>query len=169
MVGRLPIFAAVAFAMAAAQTQPDFSGRWVLERSEGAGVENARALVVRQPVVRENVYGVPIQPVFLQITVERQFAAATRTDTYCICRGGRVGGVTAGGQSRGPTSSFFVRWEENRLVIDTATSAGENGLPVAHTEVWQLDANGTLTVKIEDRVQGAEPRTGTATYRRATS
>lgn len=58
-----------------AQSQPDFSGHWVLMRPENAGSDVPRALTIEQPVVRRNLYGEPIKPGFLQITIERQLAA----------------------------------------------------------------------------------------------
>jgi hypothetical protein len=142
---------------------PDFSGRWSLVRPETAGAEVARTLTVRQPIVRTNVYGAPMAPAFLQITIERQLAATSQTDTYTIgSRSGSVSGVPPGASVR--SSSTLVRWEDKRLVIDTTISVG--GTSAERTEVWQLDPDGTLTVSVTQRSSGTEPSTTTATYRR---
>jgi hypothetical protein len=162
-------------ATVAAQSQPDFSGRWVLAHPEAAGAGVAGALTVRQPIVRTNVHGVPMEPVFKEITVERQFGTDTQADTFQIgVHGGTVGGVVANGAATGagpdiPQTRFFVRWEDNRLVIDTGRYSGstrEAGPYTERTEVWQLDAAGMLIVTITDRGPGAESTTRTLTYRR---
>ena len=72
------------------QDKPDFSGRWILENSSGAGPDVARSLTVRQPVVRTNVYGAPIPPSFKDLSVERQFVSGVRAETYQI---GVEGGI----------------------------------------------------------------------------
>ena len=55
--GGLSILSLLVAATVAAQDKPDFSGRWILETSAGAGPDVARSLTVHQPVVRTNVYG----------------------------------------------------------------------------------------------------------------
>jgi hypothetical protein len=160
--------------MVAAQSQPDFSGRSVLALPERAGADVARTLTVRQPIVRTNVYGAPMEPFFKEITIERQFVTHTHTDTYPIGVEGGVVGVTGSGRVTGlgvniPETRFSVRWEDNRLVIDTGSysaSTREAGPYTERTEAWQLDAAGMLTVTITDRASGAESTTSTATYRR---
>jgi hypothetical protein len=120
-------------------------------------------MTVRQPIVRTDVHGAPMDPSFLNITIEREFATTTRTDTYLIgVQRGTVGGVSAGGPTRSTT--VFARWEGDRLVIDTTSAS--NGTFVERTEVLQYDAAGMLTVTLTERSTGAEPSTTTATYRR---
>jgi len=60
--GWLSILSMLVAATVAAQDNPDFSGRWMLETSAGAGPDVALFLTVRQPVVRTNVYGAPMPP-----------------------------------------------------------------------------------------------------------
>jgi hypothetical protein len=156
----------------AGQSQPDFSGRWVLVRAEPASLQAAGTLIATQPVERTNVHGAPIAPVFLTITIERQFVDRSRTDTYNIgVEGGLVGGIAAGHdpQANVPQTRFVVRWQDNRLVMDTGSYAGssrEAGPYTERTETWQLDDAGLLTVTIVDRRTGGEPTTSRATYRR---
>jgi hypothetical protein len=166
-LGWLSSLSIFAVATVAAQSQPDFSGGWALLRSEGASADVARTLTVRQPIVRTNVYGAPIEPFFKEITIERQFATSTRTDTYLIgARGGTVEGAVSGlnASGRERSTSVFARWEDNRLVIDTGSSS--EGIQIGRTEVWQFDAAGILTVTVTDRAAGTESRTTTVTYRR---
>jgi hypothetical protein len=113
-----------------------------------------------------------MQPFFRTITIERQFVDRAHTDTFDIgAEGGRVGGIVAGHDPLTPVpqTRFFVRWEGNRLVMDTGSYAGssrEAGPYTERTETWQLDEAGLLTVTMVDRRSGAEPATSTATYRR---
>jgi hypothetical protein len=58
----LSILPMLVAATVAAQDNPDFAGRWVLETSADAGPDVALFLTVRQPVVRTNVYGAPMPP-----------------------------------------------------------------------------------------------------------
>src|SRR5262245_24156245 len=103
----------------AAQDKPDFSGRWVLVSSGTPDPSAAQTLSVRQTVTRTNVRGGPMQPSFSTLIVERQFADRAATATYQIgVQGGMVGGGDA--QSRTETR-HSVRWEGNRLVIETGS------------------------------------------------
>ena len=144
----------------AAQSQPDFSGRWVLVRSDRAGAEVANTLTVRQPIVRTNVYGAPMDPSYLRITIERQFASSNRTDTYLI---GARGGTVSSGNVRASTT-VFARWENNRLVVDT--SSASDVAKTARTEVWQYDDAGMLIVTVTERAANVDSITITAMYRR---
>src|SRR5712691_52367 len=98
-------------------------------------------------------------PFFKELSVERQFVTGVRTETYQIgVEGGRVGVLPA---NRGTAAdvnvsrtSFSVRWEDSRLVIDTGSYSGatrESGPYTEHTEVWRLDAAGLLILSITDR------------------
>jgi hypothetical protein len=161
-LGWLSSLSILVVATVAAQTQPDFTGQWALIRSDGAGADVARTLTVRQPIVRTNVYGAPMEPSFLRITIERQFANSTRADTYLIgARGGTVSGAIAGS---GRSTSVFARWEDNRLVIDTGSFS--EGVSTGRTEVWRYDAAGMLIVAVSERSSNADSRTTVATYRR---
>jgi hypothetical protein len=154
------------------QSQPDFSGRWDLVRVEPADAQAAGTLVVQQPIVRTNVYGAPMQPFFKSIAIERRFVDRTATDTYDIgVKGGRVNGIVAGHDPLTPVpqTRCFVRWEGNRLVMDTGSYAGssrEAGPYTERTETWQLDDAGLLTMTIVDRRSDTDSTTSTATYRR---
>jgi hypothetical protein len=162
-LGRLSTLSILVVTSVLAQSKPDFSGRWVLLRPESAGADVARTVTVRQPIVRANVHGAPMEPSFLQITLERHFARFAQTDTYLIgVQGGTVGGLNAGGSRR--STRVFARWEGDRLVIDTSsTSDGESA---ERTEVLQYDVDGLLTVTVTERSSGVESRRMTATYRR---
>jgi hypothetical protein len=170
----LSILSMLVTATVAGQDKPDFSGRWILERPADAGPDVPRSLTVRQPVVRTNVYGAPMPPFFKELSVERQFVTDVRTETYQIgVEGGTVYGLPA---NRGTApdvnpsqTRFSVRWEDNRLVIDTGSYSGptrEAGPYTEHTEVWQLDAAGMLILTITDRGSGITSTTKALTYRK---
>jgi len=159
----------------AGQDKPDFSGRWVLESPADPAADIARSLTVRQSIVRTTARGTPMQPFFGDLTVERELPTGLRSDTYQIgVVGGVVGGVDRTGRAAGPggqsrQTRFSVRWNEDRLVIETGTYSGptrESGPYTEHMEVWSLDAGKRLLVTVTDRRSGAEPVTRTLTYRR---
>ena len=156
----------------AAQSQPDFSGRWDLVRVEPADAQAAATLVVQQLIARTNVYGAPMQPFFKSITIERRFSDRTHTDAYDIgVQGGKIGGITAGQDPLTPVpqTRFVVRWEGNRLVVDTGSYAGSSreAAPYSErTETWQLDDARLLTITTVVRRSSADSTTSTATYRR---
>src|SRR5215510_9387167 len=103
----------------AAQDKPDFSGRWVLVSSSTPDPSAAQTLTVRQTVTRTNVRGGLMQPFFSTLIVKRQFADRATTDTYQIgVQGGIVGGIVGGGIAE---TRHSVRWEGNRLVIETGS------------------------------------------------
>jgi hypothetical protein len=99
---------------AAAQGKPDFSGEWILAASASVGLSVARGLTIRQRITRTNALGAPIEPFFDELIVVRTFADHTQTDTYQL---GVQGGVVGGG----PQTRYSVRWEGNRLLIETGT------------------------------------------------
>ena len=172
--GWLSILLMFVAATVAAQDKPDFSGRWILETSAGAGPAVARSLTVRQLVVRTNVYGDPMPPFFKELSVERQFGDDLRVESHQIGVEGGVVGVVAANRGTAsdvnvPQTRFSVRWEGNRLVIDTGRYSGptrEAGPYTEHTEVWQLDSRGMLLLSITDRGSGIASTTKTLTYRK---
>ena len=171
--GWLSILAMLVAGTVAAQDKPDFSGRWILETSAGPGPDGARALTVRQAVARPNVYGAPMPPFFKELSVDRQFGTDVRTETYQIgVEGGMVSGISPANRGIAPEFSqtrFSVRWDDNRLVIDTGIYSGRTrdaGPYTEHTEMWQLDAAGKLIVSTTDRRSGIASTTKTLTYRK---
>jgi hypothetical protein len=133
----------VAMGVDAAQDKPDFSGRWILVASARSDPSVAQSLTVRQPVIRTNVFGAPMPPSFLQLTVDREFIGSTQTDNYQIgVEGGTVGGVVGG---RSFKTHVSVRWEGDRLLIETSSYSGssrDDGPYREHREEWELDPAG---------------------------
>ena len=174
----LAIVPMLAVATAAAQDKPDVSGTWALADPASVGPDAARNLTLTMTVVRQNVRGEPIGPFFDSLTVTREFATGARSvDSYRLgveggTARGTVGGLsTAGAGSRASASQtrFSVRWQGNRLVIETASYSGasrEAGPYTEHAEVWQLDAAGMLILTVTDRGSEFETRTSILTYRR---
>jgi hypothetical protein len=163
---RFAVVSIILASSAAGQTQPDFSGRWVLIDPIDAAGSIARTLVVQQPIARTNAYGAPMPPAFLKITIERHFVGDTRTDVYQI---GLEGGKVFGGNAPIPQTRFSVRWDGDRLVIDTASYSGpsrEAGPYTERSETWQLERQGTLRVTIDDRGSAIESMSITTRYRR---
>src|SRR5688572_26971849 len=128
-----------------AQDKPDFSGRWVLVDSEQPGPETPRALSIRQSLVRTNVRGEPMTPYFSEISIEREFASATRAETHAIgILGGSVSGIVGSGKPARPRSHHSVKWDGNALVFENGSYAGElpeTGVWTERREVWSLDAD----------------------------
>jgi hypothetical protein len=156
---------------AAAQDQPDFSGRWVLVSSAVADPNAARSLNIRQPVRVTNALGAPMAPYFLELIVEREFADRVTTETHTIGVGGGIVGGVAGGDLAGARyqSRFSVRWEGDRLVIERGSYSGQTRDAVPyweHTEEWEMDAAGMLVVTVTDRASDAAPKSNTFMYRR---
>jgi hypothetical protein len=82
------------------------------------------------------------------------------TDTYQI---GVQGGVVGGG---GTESRYSVRWEGNRLVIETGSysdPARRDGPYSVHMEERQLDAAGRIVLSVTDRRSGAQETSNTLT------
>ena len=135
----------------------------------------ARALTVRQSIVRTTVWGTPMEPFFRDLTVEREFTNGVRSESYQIgVGGGVVGGVDRTGRGtlpngQRPETRFSVRWDGNGLVIETGNYSGprrESGRYTEHSEVWWLDAEGRLVMTVTDKSSGAESAAQTLTYQR---
>jgi hypothetical protein len=155
----------------AAQDKPDFSGRWVLQDPAKPGADVPRTLVVRQPLRTATALGVPMPPVFIDISVERRFETGVRTDTYDI--GTEAG--TVSGQGVSPPDAFHpstrvsVKWEGDRLRIDTAsytTPTRDSGPVAEHSEVWRLETQDRLVITVVDPRDRIEPPMRMLTYRR---
>ena len=170
----LSMLSIVVAASVVAQDRPDFSGRWVLESPSAAGPDVARSLTVRQPIVRTNVSGAPMEPVFEELTVERRYASGTRSDTYRFGVGGTVGGGNRAGRGTGangmiPETRVSLRWDGSLLVLDTGSYSGptrEAGPYTERTEVWQLNDAGRLVLSVTSRGSGVDATSQTLTYRK---
>jgi hypothetical protein len=154
-----------------AQDKPDFSGRWVLVASKQPGAETPRTLSVRQSLVRTNVRGEPMDPYFKEISIEREFVSATRTETHAIgIVGGSVSGIVGTGKPAGSRSHHAVKWDGNALVFEHGSYTGDlpkTGVWTERREVWSLEPGGRLRVTISTR--GSADLSGTTTnltYRR---
>jgi hypothetical protein len=92
------------------------------------------------PVTRQ-----PMKPSFKDITVARELANGTRSETYQI---GIAGGTVPGrpdGSPDGLRSHHRVEWEERTLVIENGSYTGptrESGQWAERREVWSLDPGG---------------------------
>ena len=155
----------------AAQDKPDFSGRWVLVSSSTPDPSAAQILTVRQTVTRTDVRGRPMEPYFSALIVERQFADRAATATYQIgVQGGMVGAIVGGGRAETRAETrHSVRWDGNRLVIETGSYSGpsrSDGPYSERSEEWQLDAAGRLVLSVTDRRSGAQEASNTLTYQK---
>ncbi len=154
----------------AAQDTPDFSGRWVLATPQQSEADIPLALTVRQTLVRTTVRGEPMQPFFRDITIERQFETATRSENHLIgVQGGTVPGLRADGSPNGPTDHHAVKWDGNALVFESGSYTGqrpETGTWAERREIWSLDADGRLRVAIITRSSDDGSKNITLMYRR---
>jgi hypothetical protein len=156
---------AAATGRVAAPGKPDFSGQWVLVNSTDSATSVAHELTVHESIARQSVQGATIDPPLITLTFERQATSGTRSQTYTVgTEGGIVGGVTSGQSTR---TRFSVKWEDDRLVIDTRSySESDSGPYVKREEVWSLDAQDRLFIAVTERASGIEPKTSSFTYRR---
>jgi hypothetical protein len=158
----------------AAQEKPDFTGEWVLVAPRDGAMDSAPALSVRQWLEHAtSVRGVPID--IPHVAIERDFPTGARSERYTIGTSGGVAGGVTSGSVRGATPSvsvstrYAVKWDDERLVIETGRYSGpspEAGPYSEHHEVWSLDVEGSLVMTVTDRAPHAEPRTTVLTYRR---
>jgi hypothetical protein len=153
----------------ATQNEPDFSGEWVLVSAARSDSDAAPMLTVRQTLVRTDALGQPMAPFFSQLIVERKSVDHPRKDTYQLgvhgVRGGISGGIVGGG---GVQTRYSVRWEGDRLVIETGSYSGpgrQDGPYSEHTEEWRLDREGLLILQLTDR-SDKDQTSNTLTYRR---
>jgi hypothetical protein len=154
----------------AARAKPDFTGQWVLVTPPEAAGDAAPELSVRQWF--EHTTSVRGDPIDLpRVTIERQFQGGVRSETYRIgVIEGTVGGVAAGVSVPSWQTRFAVKWDGDRLVIETGRYFGsprEKGPYSEHGEVWDLDPQGRLVMTITDRDSTTESRTIELTYRKA--
>jgi hypothetical protein len=153
----------------AGQDKPDFSGRWALT-GDVVDADVAKAMSVRQSLVRANVRGEPITPYFKDITTSREYETRTGTDTYAIgIIGGLVPGVRPGGTETGEHRLHAVNWDGDTLVFEsgTCTREGSRGKRWSErSEVWQLEPDGRLRVTITTRSAVERARTVTVLYQR---
>ncbi len=156
-------------ATVATQDRPDFSGRWVLESASQATADTPRVLSVKQTLVRTNVRGESIKPLFKDIIVDRELESGTRSEAHII---GVVGGVISGevsGQPTAPRRHHAVRWEGNTLVFESGSYTGharETGVWTERREVWSLESGGRLRLTVESRSSVGTQSTVTLIYRR---
>ncbi len=154
----------------AAQSKPDFSGRWILTTRQ-TDVDIPSALSVRQTIARTTLRSDPMEPFFRDITIERQLETGTTSETYPIgVQGGAVPVFRADGSPNcGPTAHHAVRWEGNALVLESGSYTGgrpETGVWTERREVWSLIPDGRLSVVITNRSSGDALRHVTLVYRR---
>jgi hypothetical protein len=153
----------------AAQAKPDFTGQWVLVTPRDGATDAARELSVRQWLEHTtSVRGVPID--LPHVAIERQLPSGVRAESYQIgIVGGMTGGSPAGANVPSWSTRYAVRWDGDRLVIETASYSGStpaSGPHTEHDEVWALDAQGRLVMTVTDRGSSTELRTTEFTYRR---
>lgn len=148
----LTIAALLAVAVVAAQTHPNFSGRWVLV-SETSPQE--LPLAHRLTVEQTDTHPLPM------LTVRRD--DSERIERYQI---GIVGGVVGGDRQSTSRSWHSVVWREARLVI--ALEESHDSSRAYSSETWELDREGHLVLTRTERHEpdSTPPRTTVGTYRR---
>jgi hypothetical protein len=108
-----------------------------------------------------------MNPFFKDITVVRELANGTSSETFQIgVVGGSLGGTVAG---EFPSRHHRVIWEEQILVIETGSYTGptpESGQWAERREAWSLDPEGRVRLAITSRSSGSASSTVTLVYRR---
>jgi hypothetical protein len=159
---------------AAASDQPDFSGRWILDPRIAAGPDVARTLIVRQVLRRTNFRGDPIEPIFSDVSIDRELEGRLVSESHAIgLVGGVVGGIVSGTQPdsrpRGSWNQYAVTWDGSALIFDTASGSGaerDQGPWTERREAWSLDDGGRLKIVISTRSSEGAARSLTLLYRR---
>ena len=149
-----------------AQEKPDFTGRWVLVTSTDGATNVASAMSVRQWFEHTaSVRGVPIG--LPNIEIDRQFQTGVRSESHQIGVEGGMTTVSAGVNVPRVRTRYAVKWDGDRLVVETGRYSGptqESGRYSEHDEVWSLDKKGRLVLTVTDRGSGTEPRTTQLIY-----
>ncbi|HMC77456.1 MAG TPA: pyridoxamine 5'-phosphate oxidase family protein [Vicinamibacterales bacterium] len=155
------------------QDKPDFSGRWILVSADPPGPDVPRAMTVTQQLVSTTVRGEAMTPFFKDITIERETATSTRSETSWLgVNGGVVGGIVGsipGASMNTQRSHHSVTWDGLTLVFEHRSETGENYQPGDWTErreAWSLEPDGRLRIVITTRGSRDQPRTVTSIYRR---
>jgi hypothetical protein len=146
-----------------AQDKPEFSGVWILMPSDSSASSAAQTLVVHQLLTRTSVRGIALDHPLITFEIERHSSGSVHSERYQI---GVIGGTIIGDVE----THHSTTWDGDRLVIETiysTYSARQRNTEISstHTEVWSLDAQGTLSVVATDQNADAKPRTSTLIYR----
>jgi hypothetical protein len=147
-----------------AQSQPELSGRWVLESQTGAAADVPRAISVRQSLVRTMERG-PMKPFVRDLTIEREFESGTRVESYQIGAAGvSIPSLTKDSNVSGVPIDASVHWEGRSLVIET--TAAEPASTGERREVWATNPDGDLTLTVSRRFRADPATTESYIYRR---
>ena len=166
------LLSGVAFLPAlSAQSEPDFSGTWIL--SSSSGPEVPRTLIVSQTLATTNVRGEPIRPAFDTISITRTVANDPLSETHKIgVEGGIIGGIAPGADgpiATSPSTRFRVVWDNRSLVFERRTYTGaapDTGRWTSLREVWSFDPDGRLRLEISTRDSADAPSTVSLVYSR---
>jgi hypothetical protein len=155
----------------AATDKPDFSGRWILDSALQPGPGVARTLAVRQVLRRTNFRGDPIEPIFSDITIDRELDGGIVSESHKIgIVGGTASGIGPNGLRSGARTHHAVKWDGSALIFDAETSSGatrDDGPWTERREVWSLDDGGRLKMVISTRSSEAAAHSLTLLYRRS--
>jgi hypothetical protein len=149
-------FAVAATAATCTQSQPDFSGRWVMESPTSPPADAPLVLIVDQSAKR--------------ISIRRERASGVTNETHELgVVGGTVGGVASDGRSRGPSTRSETVWRLGVLMFLARTS-GHDGPHTGdwseRSETWSLDPDGRLRVEIVLEGRDQPPHASLWLYRR---
>ncbi len=151
-----------------AQDTPDFSGQWIVESVSQPAADTPRALTVSMTLVRTNVRGEPMKPLFKDITVKREFAAGTSSETYQIGIEESTVSARADG-TKIPSTHSGAKWEAQALVMEKGSYTGaspETGVWTERREVWSLEPDGRLRLVVTTRASASPSNTVALVYRR---
>ena len=158
---------AVAAAAQARPEQPDFSGRWMLTTPAVANPDTPRRLVVLQPIIRTNVFGEPIEPAFLHISVRREGVSANSEETRVIGIGGTVPGLSEQGIPAGNSTRVETVWRRDSLVfvnLSYGPDGPRTGDWTERREVWSLQRDGRLRVELSVERRNSARRVDVYSY-----
>ena len=147
-------------ARAQSEHKPDFSGRWVLEKSELTPFDGRTVIksVARELRITQDANTVTVQHVSGSASHPRPAFLTPRSL-------GNVG--TSASSAPSLASSYDVFWFGSELIVSINTrEASSRQLQGGSSEKWSLESNGRLVVHVIEERAAAQTEKATLTYRK---
>jgi hypothetical protein len=140
--------------------QPDFSGRWVLERRGVAALKAPPVLVVEEEAAQPDANTPTTRWERFSVRGDES-KTAIRSGDYCI------GGIEGGLDGDGNTLTQRIEWQGEKLVItsERRTLGARRRVLERHVEAWTLLGRGELVIKVTET--GGRSEKATFTYLKA--
>ena len=135
-----------------------------------ANSDTAHRLVVLQPIIRADVFGEPMKPAFLHISIRRERVSGNSDEIRPIgIVGGTVPGLSKEGLPVGNSTRVETVWRLDSLVF-ADLSYGHHGPRTGdwteRREEWSLERDGRLRVELTTESWKSARRVDVFFYRR---